>query len=142
MATMTISPRVAGAQRQRQCHVVSTPSSSQRRNDVAVSSSIRLTTRGRRLLRTLLFVLALAIAASTAVFGHISASQASSVRSAAATSIVIVQPGQTMWGLAAQVAPNDDPRDTIERIAQLNSLTGAQASTVHPGQRLVVPAAG
>jgi len=136
MATMTISPRVSSAQRT----VVSTPSSSQRRSDVAVSSSIRLTARGRRLMRTVLFVLALAIAASTAVFGHIAASQASSVSSAVATSIVIVQPGQTMWGLAAQVAPNDDPRDTIERIAQLNSLTGAQSSTVYPGQRLVVPA--
>jgi LysM repeat protein len=88
-----------------------------------------------------MFVLALLITVSSAIFGHISASQASSAHTpAVATSVVIVQPGQTMWGLAAQVAPNDDPRDTIERIAQLNSLTGAQSSTVYPGQRLVVPA--
>jgi predicted Zn-dependent protease len=87
-----------------------------------------------------MFVLALLITVSSAIFGHISAQASSAHTPAVATSVVIVQPGQTMWGLAAQVAPNDDPRDTIERIAQLNSLTGAQSSTVYPGQRLVVPA--
>jgi LysM repeat protein len=85
--------------------------------------------------------LALVIALSSAVFGHISASNASSAATRA-TSTVIVQPGQTMWGLASTIAPNDDPRDTIARIADLNGLTVAQASAVRPGQRLIVPLIG
>ena len=102
---------------------------------------VRLTKRGRRLARTAVAALMLVIALASAVFGHIASSSASSATtgSTAATSTVIVQPGQTMWELATAIAPDDDPRDTIARIADLNGLTGAQASTVYPGQRLIVP---
>jgi LysM repeat protein len=80
---------------------------------------------------------------SSAGFGHISSSSASPAGSVSAiTAVVVVQPGQTMWGLAMKIAPNDDPRDTIARIADLNGISYSQASVVHPGQRLVVPAYG
>ncbi len=49
---------------------------------------------------------------------------------------IVVQPGQTLWGIATQVAPHADPRATIQQIIVLNHLpsTGLQA-----GQSLAVP---
>ena len=130
MATMTVAsplkPARVQAARVQAARVAATP--------------VRLTRRGRRLARTVMVALSLVIALSSAVFGHISASNASSAATRA-TSTVIVQPGQTMWGLASAVAPNDDPRDTIARIADLNNLSYSQVSAVHPGQRLIVPIA-
>jgi len=130
MATMTVAsplkPARVQAARVQAARVAATP--------------VRLTRRGRRLARTVMVALSLVIALSSAVFGHISASNASSAATRA-TSTVIVQPGQTMWGLASTVAPNDDPRDTIARIADLNNLSYSQVSAVHPGQRLIVPIA-
>ena len=35
----------------------------------------------------------------------------------------VVLPGETLWGIAQQVAPHDDRRDTVARIAEFNSLT-------------------
>ena len=131
MATVTLSPRVAPNAGYAQ---VSRPRQAPR------SSAVRLTARGRRLARTVIIGLALAVTLGVAIFGHISSSQASSVQPALTTAVVIVQPGQTMWGLAQQIAPNDDPRDTIARIADLNALSDEDSSTVFPGQRLVVPA--
>ena len=133
MATMALTPVM-------QTPVMQTPV---RQVPVMQASPIRLTKRGRRLARTFAMLLMLLIALTSAVFGHITSSSASSTSTSAgatsATSTVIVQPGQTMWGLATAIAPEDDPRDTIARIADLNGLTGSAASTVHPGQRLIVP---
>lgn len=49
---------------------------------------------------------------------------------------VVVQPGQTLWGIAREAAPGADPRATIEQIRRLNALssTGVQA-----GQRIALP---
>ena len=63
--------------------------------------------------------------------------QAGTGRASSATQFVTVQPGQTLWQIAKQVAPGDDPRDTVDRIRSLNGL---DTTTVLPGQRLVVPA--
>lgn len=52
------------------------------------------------------------------------------------TRVVVVRPHDTLWTIAARVAPGSDPRDAIWRIERLNHLTGA---TIAPGQRLVVP---
>ncbi|WP_285696642.1 LysM peptidoglycan-binding domain-containing protein [Actinomadura sp. NBRC 104412] len=45
--------------------------------------------------------------------------------------------GETLWGVAERNDPGGDPRITVQRIADLNGLSG---SIVHPGQRLRVPA--
>lgn len=131
MATVTLSPRVAHSPRKAKVS---------RASQAPHMTAIRLTNRGRRLARTVIIALALAVTLGVAIFGHISSSQASSAQPVRTTSIVIVQPGQTMWGLAQQIAPNDDPRDTIARIVDLNGLGDVDAVTVYPGQRLVVPA--
>jgi hypothetical protein len=50
---------------------------------------------------------------------------------------VVVQPGQTLWSIAAAAEPAADPRLVIAQITQINSLGGA---TVYAGQQLWVPA--
>ena len=37
---------------------------------------------------------------------------------------VTVTPGDTLWSIAGQAAPDRDPRDVIEEIRQLNDMTG------------------
>jgi nucleoid-associated protein YgaU len=61
-------------------------------------------------------------------------------RTAARTTTVLVQPGQTLWEIAGEVAPaGTDVRATVDRIAELNGLQ--RAGDLEVGQRLVVPAA-
>lgn len=51
--------------------------------------------------------------------------------------VVTVQPGDTLWALAAAHTPNDgDVQDTIDRISEANHL-GTNA--LQPGQRLRIP---
>ena len=52
----------------------------------------------------------------------------------AATTTVVIQPGQTLWQVARTVAHDADPRETMARIAELNGLSGADAATLRPGQ--------
>lgn len=50
---------------------------------------------------------------------------------------VTVQPGDTLWGIAAAIDPGTDPRALIAEIREMNGLT---QSGLVPGQVLVVPA--
>ncbi|HEU0088969.1 MAG TPA: LysM peptidoglycan-binding domain-containing protein [Pseudonocardiaceae bacterium] len=54
----------------------------------------------------------------------------------AETAVVQVGAGETVWDVAQRVAPGSDPRAVVERIRQLNGMSG---SAVQPGQRLQVP---
>jgi LysM repeat protein len=49
---------------------------------------------------------------------------------------VTVAPGETLWDIAREVAPQADPRDTIDLLVKYNALLGV---TVQPGQELRVP---
>lgn len=49
---------------------------------------------------------------------------------------VTVQAGDTLWSLAARVAPHSDPRDVVDEISSLNDLSSA---SIEPGEQLVVP---
>jgi hypothetical protein len=49
---------------------------------------------------------------------------------------VAVQPGQSLWSLAAAYDPDSDPRAAVQRIQRLNSLPGDQ---LQPGEMLWVP---
>jgi LysM repeat protein len=54
------------------------------------------------------------------------------------TAIHVVQPGDTLWEIAAASTPaGEDVRDTVEVIKNINELT---SSLILPGHRLVVPA--
>ena len=49
---------------------------------------------------------------------------------------VTVQPGESLWQLAGEIAPSSDPRDVVSDIVQLNQLDNAE---IQPGQSLAIP---
>ena len=51
--------------------------------------------------------------------------------------IWVVTPGDTLWTIARQVAPGQDPRRTVEILRQANGLRSA---ALRVGQHLVIPA--
>jgi hypothetical protein len=50
---------------------------------------------------------------------------------------IIVQPGQTLWSIAAERYPDDDTRGRVGEMVQLNHLG---ADPIYAGERLSVPA--
>jgi hypothetical protein len=82
-------------------------------------------------------MLAVAGVACAAVvgLGVLSSSGASSVPDR--TTVVRVEPGESLWELAGRVAPGSDAGAVVERIRELN---GGLAGGVTPGQPLTVPA--
>lgn len=59
---------------------------------------------------------------------------ASSAAGVAAPATVVVQPGDTLWSIAAAVAPDVDVRITVDRLAALNG-----SSSIVVGQELDLP---
>lgn len=101
--------------------------------DARRPAPLRLTRRGR-LVAVAVFLLTLL--AGGVLFGSTSTRATNEPGVPQNYRYVVVQPGETLWAIAKDVAPNDDPRATIEAIRRLNSLsdTGVQA-----GQRLALP---
>ena len=101
---------------------------------------LRLTRRGRIAVGTLigLGVAALAAVIWLAIAGQAQASgSAKDGRTVGGTvARVVVKPGQTLWGIAAQVDPGADPRVIIPQIVDMNSLSSTAISV---GQVLWVP---
>ena len=93
---------------------------------------MRLTTRGRVVALIALAALAFALVSLGRVVTAASTESAVPPRHA-----VVVQPGETLWRIARDVAPHADPRITVGRIIEINGLDGAQ---VRVGQQLLVPA--
>ena len=93
---------------------------------------LRLTRRGRWVLATLASVVAI----GTGIVGG----QAVAAGPAQALEVVsyTVQPGDTLWQIAAGVAdPGEDVRDVIVKLQDLNALPRAELAA---GQHLVLPA--
>jgi LysM repeat protein len=55
---------------------------------------------------------------------------------AGAPRTVVVQPGDTLWSIAARYVPDGDPFGTIDEIRRLNGLPGY---TVEAGAKLTLP---
>ncbi len=98
----------------------------------ASRDELRLTRRGRLVL--VLSVLCLVLLATVAVGSSVLATSTSGEPLEAAR--VTVQPGQTLWDIAASSGAGGDLRDTVYRIQQLNHLDGAELQI---GQTLEVP---
>jgi len=98
---------------------------------------LRLTRRGRVVLGALLAApVAIALAVS-ALSGAASAQAGSSV-SSTSFDYITVAAGESLWDLAAWVAPDEDPRTVVGALIELNQLGSAD---VQPGQRLAIPLA-
>jgi hypothetical protein len=94
---------------------------------------LRLTRRGQGVL---LAVLLAVIFAAGLAFGAAAHGADGDPPPPVAHRSVVVQPGQTLWALARQVAPQRDPRVVVESIRQLNALRGAG---IQAGQELLLP---
>ena len=96
--------------------------------------AVQLTRRGRLVL--LVTLVAAGIALMLAVAGLTGGAAAGTTPSQPASRTIVVQPGQTLWSIARDIAPNADRRDTIARIVELNALP---SSAVSAGERIAVP---
>ena len=93
----------------------------------------RITRRGRLVLLTAVALLLL-IATS---LGRVSLTAATDAEAPLPTRQITVHEGDTLWTIAARVAPQADRREAIEQLRRLNDLSG---SGLVAGQALTVPA--
>lgn len=96
---------------------------------------LHLTRRGRVVFTALAAVPLVVGSLLVALNGGMAA--ASNDQSVADFTYVTVTAGESLWQLAQEVAPTEDPREVIADIVSLNQLT---SEDVQPGQRLALPA--
>lgn len=104
----------------------------------AKPAPLRLTRRGRFVFIGVPLILLAALILTLSGFLNAPAKAAESAAglSLTPTVTVTVQPGESLWAIAASVAPERDPRDVVTDIIQLNNL---EAARVVPGQALFIP---
>ena len=95
-------------------------------------ATVRLTRRGRTVL--VLAFLGLAVALMIPMSGWATASLTGG--SPEPVRVVEVAPGDTLYGIAAELAEPGEIRAMVHRIQELNSLPGGQ---IEEGQKLAVP---
>ena len=98
------------------------------------TSTLRLTRRGR----TLIVLLLAGLLLGAFSLGQ-DATQAAGVAGDSATPALeqtVVQPGESLWSVARRIAPDNDPREVVAQIRDLNELASAQ---LVPGQQLLLP---
>src|SRR5215472_3199725 len=101
---------------------------------------LRLTRRGRRVLTG--FVMLVIVVSAMLIWTGVAGGAPTPGPRAPARSVyqgmtqIVVQPGQTLWSIAAAVDPSADPRTAVQQISDVNALTGSQIET---GQVLWVP---
>jgi hypothetical protein len=130
MSTLTIEPHLSMAQ------LSSMPPRSMeqfRPVRLAPRSTVRLTHRGRVAVFLLALVLAFAIGVLVAA-GSVATGVAGTPEP---TRVVTVSTGDTLWGIASDLADDGDVPAMMTQIERLNALDSGMLSA---GQRLVVPA--
>ena len=103
----------------------------------AAAPSLRLTPRGR----LVVLLLALSVALIVGVFLGAGSVATQERGTPAPTRMVVVGDGQTLWGIASEIAaadPHTDVRGVIHEIKGLNAL---ESGMLYAGQRIRVPAA-
>ena len=100
---------------------------------------LRLTPRGRVVFTTIAAAPLVAIALFIGLGGGdaVAGAVASQDAPVATLEYVSIAPGQSLWQLAEQVAPQADPREVVADILALNRLASAD---LQPGQELAIPA--
>jgi hypothetical protein len=100
----------------------------------SASPRLRLTTRGRAVFATLAVVplvivgLVLGLGAGGAVATHDAGTDS--------LTWVTVDAGQSLWDIAADIAPAEDPREFAAQVAAFNQL---DSTVIQPGQELAIP---
>jgi hypothetical protein len=99
-----------------------------------IKMSNTITVEARKFIRQAIVV---AVVTASAI-GFISGQAATATSQAGKVSFeyVTVQSGQSLWSLASDLAPDQDPRDWIADVVSLNALTSAE---VQAGQRIALP---
>jgi LysM repeat protein len=92
-----------------------------------------MTKRGRSVL---LGIVATPLVLAALAFG-LNAGGAFGTSSSTPLTKITVVGGETLWGVAKQIAPNSDPRDVVSDIMSVNNLNTAD---IYPGERLAIPA--
>ena len=100
-------------------------------------SSLRLTRRGRAVVRLAIAILLALLALAIVLSWGRAAEARPEPGSPVPVRYHVVRPGETLWGIAAEELPRTDRRDAVARIIELNALGSAGVSA---GQRLAVPA--
>ena len=103
-----------------------------------LGGAVRLTRKGRLVFRGIP-ALTLAVLIVLGALTFISPGEAKSSTGEMATQVsstMTVMHGDSLWSIAAKVAPGQDNRDVINHIMQINDLSTAR---VEPGQVLEVP---
>ncbi len=99
----------------------------------ATVTRLRLTRRGRAVIAALVSLpLVIALVALALNGGG-----ATATTGASPVAVVTVESGETLWGLAAELAPEQPTADVVAQLIAMNELTSAE---LHAGQPIVVPA--
>jgi hypothetical protein len=101
----------------------------------AMPAPLRLTRRGRLVVRSGVLVLAMIGVAAAVLLGGGTALGGGQARPLPVTYHQLA-PGETLWEVASATAPGEDPRDVVIRIMELNRLPSAH---VVAGTRLAIP---
>jgi hypothetical protein len=94
---------------------------------------LRLTRRGRRVISGLSIAIGLSIAVVTV---GVELAKSDGGLELAGSSTVVVQPGDTLWSLAGEVAPDEDRRAVVDAIVDVNGLHDVD---LLPGMVLELP---
>jgi LysM repeat protein len=93
---------------------------------------VRLTARGRVVLVAGLVLLLLAAFS----LGRTGAEGSTSAGAPAQVRTTTVAPGETLWGIASRIAPEQDPRPVVDQLRRLNDLPDGG---LRAGQQLLLP---
>ncbi|MDP3712328.1 MAG: LysM domain-containing protein [Mycobacteriales bacterium] len=101
---------------------------------LAGPAGTRLTRRGR----LVVVVLAAGLLLAAFSLGRVDSQAAvpSDRAAQAALTQTVVMPGDTLWSIAQDLAPDNDPREVVAAIRALNDLAGGLVA----GQQLLLPA--
>lgn len=102
---------------------------------IAAPGRLRLTRRGRLVVRGGVALLAIVVALLAVLLLSRPAMAGGDAQSVLVRHHVVL-PGETLWGIAGEVAPKGDRREVIAQIVELNALPDAGVAA---GQRIALP---
>ena len=102
----------------------------------APATRLRLTARGRRVLAFLASIPAIVALSIAIVSGGGALASGEGSAPAGTFAEVTVMPGDTLWSIAGEIAPDADPRDVVDAVMSLNAMSSARLDI---GQTIAVP---